>query len=107
MTTTAPTLDEVLTLARQLSPVEQARLMEYLLPALSDALSDALARTRPVVTEPPSPALRITELTEQLRTTPTSALARALAILPEGQPSPTDAEIARWRDERLTERYGV
>jgi hypothetical protein len=30
-----------------------------------------------------------------------------LAILPEGQPSPTDEDIARWRDERLTERYGT
>jgi hypothetical protein len=36
-----------------------------------------------------------------------STLDQARGLLTAGRPSPSDEEIARWLDERRTERYGV
>jgi hypothetical protein len=106
MTTTAPTFDAVLTLARRLSLADQMLLVvalaaEQISPPTSHEATSAPGVDDLLAQLPPdSPAGKLIR-------DPNSALAQALAILPAGFTPPTDEDIARWRDERLMERYGA
>ncbi|MDZ4719115.1 MAG: hypothetical protein SH847_11740 [Roseiflexaceae bacterium] len=107
MTPTTHTLDVVLRLVQQLSLADKARLVAHVTPQIASALASQ-AVPEPVqhaddvvaLLPPDSPAGKLVR-------DPTSALAQVLALLPEGFIPPTDEDIARWRDERLTERYGA
>ncbi len=104
---TANTLfDDVLALARRLSPADQAQLVATLAAQIASDLAPPASNTpEPLVDDsavrlpPDSPAGKLVR-------DPTSALAQFLAQLPEGFVPPTDEEVARWREERLLERYG-
>jgi hypothetical protein len=107
MTTTDPTFDAVLTLARRLSLADQMRLVVALAAEqTSPPASHKTGTNAPDVDDflaqlpPDSPAGKLIR-------DPNSALAHVLALLPNGFTPPTDEDIARWRDERLTERYGA
>lgn len=100
MSATTPQLENVLTLAHQLPLVDQARLVAQLAPAIASAL------TTEHNTRPPN-ALAQNSRAAQLASDPDSALARVLTIANSGVGSPSDADIDRWREERLSERYDV
>jgi hypothetical protein len=107
MTVTTPTLDDVLRLVQHLSLTDKARLVAQVTPQIAAALASHVTResvqpTDDVIAQlpPDSPAGKLVR-------DPNSALAQVLALLPEGFVPPTDEEVARWRDERLMERYGA
>lgn len=94
------TLENVLTLARQLTPSDQARLVEQLAPTV-DSTDAAQDKKTPANVFPPN------SRAARLVADPDSALARILGIARSGNEYPTDADVERWREERLSERYGV
>lgn len=100
MDTTTPQLEIVLRLARQLTLADQAQLVAQIAPTIASALH-AEKSTLPSGKLPPN--LRAA----QLAADSDSALAHVLSIIGSGFPSSSDADIARWREERLAERYGV
>src|SRR5688572_2216412 len=95
MTATNSQLEYVLTLARQLTPADQARLVAHLAPTVA---SPGIHGNRA-----PSRALPLNSRAAQLATDPQSALARALRIVDSGHQPPTDSDVAQWREERLSE----
>jgi hypothetical protein len=99
MATSISQLEYVLSLARQLTPADQAKLVAHLAPTIATAGN---AETRG-----PSHALPPNSRAAQLAADPQSALAQVLSIVDSGHQPPTDSDIAGWREERLSERYGV
>jgi hypothetical protein len=100
-----PSVDAIFEQIEQLSVAEKALLIARIAPSIADALHSSLPQSQSqekllAQLPPDSPAA-------QLARTPGSALAKVLAIFPDDRTAPTDAEVARWRDERLAERYGV
>lgn len=91
MDTSAPHLEQVLTLARQLTTADQARLVAQLTPIIASAFE---ADQHPQPFHPGSRAA-------QLASDPTSALARALSIANAESRTLTDDDIARLREERF------
>lgn len=99
------TFEEVLALARALTRAEQARLVVRLTPVLAAALAGephgATAAEPAAVEQLPadSPAGRLVR-------DPASALGQLVRLVP-GDRVPSEEELARWRAERLAERYGA
>lgn len=100
MNATTPQLEDVLTLARQLPVIDQARLVAQLAPTIVLALTIEHSTVS-------SSAFALHSRAAQLAINPDSALARVLAIANSGFWSPSDADIDRWREERLSDRYDV
>ena len=73
--------EEILTIVRSWSVAERFTLVQDVLQTLAPAETPA-ARTRPT-------------------------LEQARGLLVAGRPAPSDEEIARWLDERRSERYGA
>ena len=107
MATSTPTLDDVFRIVRQLSVADQARLVARVTPHIAVALA-VRAEAEPkeqqddVIAQLPAES-RAAKLARD----PNSALAKVLALTPDGFIPPTDEDIARWREERLMERYGA
>lgn len=97
------TFEEVLALARTLSRAEQARLVARLTPVLAATIAEEPA---------PEPIARleiVKHLPEgspagQLVRDPASALGMLMRLVPDDR-VPSEEELARWREERLVERY--
>jgi hypothetical protein len=95
------TFEEVLALARSLSRAEQARLVARLTPAMADEPAPEPVGRNEIVKHLPedSPA-------GQLVRDPISALGMLVRLIPDDR-IPSEEELARWREERLVERYGA
>ena len=100
MSATTPQLEIVLTLARQLTLADQAQLVAQIAPTIASALHPE-KRTLSSGNLPPH------SRAAQLAADPNSALAQVLGITGSGFQSPSDDDVAHWREERLAERYGV
>lgn len=100
MGATTPLLENVLTLARQLTLADQAKLVEQLAPTI-DSIDTAQDKNTAASRFPPH------SLAAHLAADPDSALSHMLGIARSGDEQPTDADVERWHDERLSERYGV
>ena len=100
ISTTTSQLEDVLTLVRQLTLADQAQLVVQIAPAIASALHSE-KRTLSSGKLPPN------SRAAQLAADPNSALAQVLSITGSGFQSPSDADVAHWREERLSERYGI
>ena len=94
------TLENVLTLARQLSPSDQAKLVEQLAPTI-DSTDTAQDKNTAASRFPPH------SLAARLAADPDSALSHILGIASGGVETYTDADIERLREERLSKQYSV
>lgn len=97
------TFEEVLALARTLSRAEQARLVTRLTPILAAAIAAEPAQ------EPIARIEVVKHLPEdssagRLVRDPASALGMLVRLVPDAR-VPSEDELARWREERLVERY--
>lgn len=103
-------LDDVLVQVEKLSLADKARLVAHIASSIASALAsqeshEAHAESLPIddrISQLPadSPA-------GQLVRDPSSALGKLVRLVPGARPAPSDEQLARWRAERLTERYGA
>lgn len=97
------TFEEVLALARSLSRTEQARLVARLTPVLAAAIAEGPSQ-EPIARAEIVKQLPEDSLAGQLVRHPNSALGMLVRLVPDDR-VPSKEELARWREERLAERY--
>ncbi len=107
MKASTPMLDEVLRLAQQLSLADQARLIAHIASAIAASLEAQSETSLDAQRAVGSTQLPAESRAAMLARDPNSALAKVLALTPDGYIPPTDEDIAQWREERLNERYGL
>lgn len=95
--------EEVLALARTLSRAEQARLVARLTPVLAAAIGEEPAQ-EPIGRLEIVKHLPEDSLAGQLVRDSASALGMLVRLVPDDR-VPSEEDLARWREERLVERY--